>query len=171
MDLDSWFHLRHGQSEANVLGLMCGRQCDSPLTETGRDQARAAAAILARTVAIHSICASPLHRAQETARIIASILSLPVSTIDELAEWDIGSWDHQPFIKVREEFLGSAEPPGGETRAAFARRVAIALDGCAAVQQPVLVVSHGGVWMAVQRLLGLDPVRTENAVPYRLRRD
>jgi len=27
--LDTFFYLQHGQSEANLHGLMCGRNCDS----------------------------------------------------------------------------------------------------------------------------------------------
>jgi broad specificity phosphatase PhoE len=54
-----------------------------------------AAEILKRSSVIGSVCASPQHRAQETAQIVTAILSVPITTIDELAEWDIGSWDHQ----------------------------------------------------------------------------
>ena len=158
MNADNFFYLRHGQSEANARGLMCGRNCDSRLTETGREQARVAGNILNRSAVVRSICASPLDRTQETARIVATILCIPITTMDELAEWDVGSWDHQPFVNVREEFLGTAEPPGGETRSAFARRVDVALSRCAALPQPVLFVSHGGVWIAVQKLLELLPL-------------
>jgi 2,3-bisphosphoglycerate-dependent phosphoglycerate mutase len=89
--LDTFFYLRHGQSEANLHGLMCGRNCDFRLTELGRGEARLAARILSRTSVVASICASPQHRAQETAQIVNTALSVPLVTIDELAEWDVGS--------------------------------------------------------------------------------
>jgi broad specificity phosphatase PhoE len=168
MDLGTFFYLRHGQSEANVAGVMCGRKCESRLTDVGREQARLAAEILKRSSVIGSVCASPQHRAQETAQIVTAFLSVPITTIDELAEWDIGSWDHQPFSSVREEFLSTADPPGGESRHTFAVRVKKALHRCAAAKQPALIVSHGGVWMAVQQVLGLEPTRSENATPYKL---
>lgn len=167
---DTFLYLRHGQSEANLRGLMCGRHCDSRLTELGREQARLAAIILGRTCLVGSICVSPQDRAQETARIVNAVLSVPIVTMDELAEWDVGSWDHQPFASVRDEFLSSANPPGGETRPALVQRVESALHRCMDVTQPTLVVSHGGVWMAVQQILGLEPGRSENAIPYRLER-
>jgi broad specificity phosphatase PhoE len=170
LDLDNFFYLRHGQSEANLRGLMCGRQCDSRLTVLGREQARLAAEILKQTSVVRSICASPQHRAQETAQIVNAFLSVPIITIDELAEWDIGSWDHQPFSRLRDEFLTTADPPGGETRPAFALRVKTALDRCTVVEQPAPIVSHGSVWMATQRILGLEPIRSENAIPYKLQR-
>lgn len=170
MDFDSFLYLRHGQSEANLRGLMCGRHCDSRLTELGREQAQLAAGILRRTSLVGSICVSPQQGAQETAQIVNAVLSVSIVTIEELAEWDVGSWDRQPFASVRDEFLSSADPPGGETRPALVLRVKAALDRCAAVSQPALIVSHGGVWMAVQQILGLDANRSENAVPYKLQR-
>jgi broad specificity phosphatase PhoE len=168
MELGTFFYLRHGQSEANLHGLMCGRNCDSRLTEVGREEARLAARILSRTSVVASICASPQHRAQETAQIVNTAVSVPLVTIDELAEWDVGSWDHRPFITVRDEFLSTVDPPGGETRSEFAIRVKAALCRCAAANQPALIVSHGGVWMSVQQILGLEPNRSENAIPYKM---
>jgi broad specificity phosphatase PhoE len=170
MNLETFFYLRHGQSAANLAGLMCGRNCESPLTDLGREQAHLAALMLGRVSVIKSICASPQHRAQETAQIVTTVLSVPIITIDELAEWDVGSWDHQPFASVREEFLGNVDPPGGETRPALVQRVKAALNRCAEVSQPTLMVSHGGVWMAVQQILELQATRSENAIPYELRR-
>jgi broad specificity phosphatase PhoE len=170
MNLETFFYLRHGQSAANLAGLMCGRNCESPLTDLGREQAHLAALMLGRVSVIKSICASPQHRAQETAQIATTVLSVPIITIDELAEWDVGSWDHQPFASVREEFLGNVDPPGGETRLALVQRVKAALNRCAEVSQPTLIVSHGGVWMAVQQILELQATRSENAIPYELRR-
>lgn len=170
MDLGTFFYLRHGQSEANVAGIMCGRKCESRLTNVGREQARLAAEILKRTSVVGSVCASPQHRAQETAQIVAAILSVPIITIEELSEWDIGSWDHQPFSSVREDFLSTAEPPGGESRHAFAVRVKRALHRCVTANQPALIISHGGVWMSVQQILGLESSRSENAIPYKVQR-
>jgi broad specificity phosphatase PhoE len=170
VDFDSFLYLRHGQSEANLRGLMCGRHCDSRLTELGREQAQVAAGILRRTSLVGSICVSPQQRAQETAQIVNAVLSVPIVTIEELAEWDVGSWDRQPFASVRDEFLSSADPPGGETRPALVLRVKAALDRCAVVSQPALIVSHGGVWMAVQQILRLDANRSENAIPYKVQR-
>ena len=170
MNLENFFYLRHGQSVANLGGLMCGRNCESSLTDLGREQARLAARILGQVSVIKTICASPQHRAQETAQIVTAVLPAPIITIDELAEWDVGSWDHQPFASVRDQFLSNADPPGGETRPALVQRVKAALNHCAEVSQSTLVVSHGGVWMAVQQILGLEPSRSENAIPYKLQR-
>jgi hypothetical protein len=50
MNLENFFYLRHGQSEANLAGLMCGRNCDSPLTSLGREQAQLAAETASESV-------------------------------------------------------------------------------------------------------------------------
>ena len=168
VDLKDFLYLRHGQSEANLRGLMCGRHCDSRLTQLGREHARLAGEVVSRSSNIRSICASPQSRAQETAQIVNAVLSVPIITVDDLAEWDVGFWDHQPFNSVRDEFLNNVDPPGGETRSALALRVKAALNRCADEMPPTLIVSHGGVWMAVQQILGLEPSRSENAIPYKL---
>ena len=107
---DFWF-LRHGESAGNQAGAMMGRQ-DSPLTETGRRQARAAAAWLrgrlpvpgdavpssepqaARSVArppFARVFTSPLSRTRDTAAIVARELGgVPVEVWEELNELDIG---------------------------------------------------------------------------------
>lgn len=85
-ELEDFLYLRNGQSEANLRGLMCGRHCDSRLTDLGREQARLAAEILRRTCLVSSICVSPQDRAQETARVVNEVLSVPIITINELAE-------------------------------------------------------------------------------------
>ncbi len=97
-----WF-LRHGKSEANDSGAMQGRQ-DSPLSEAGRRQARAAARWLAETPLAQTpgeeasrrppfqrILSSPLSRARATADILAAELGgPPVEVREELQELDIG---------------------------------------------------------------------------------
>lgn len=66
--------VRHGQTEFNVAHLVQGR-CDSPLTDKGREQARAAAAWLRdHGAAPDTIVSSPLGRAVGTARILAEAL-------------------------------------------------------------------------------------------------
>ncbi|WP_067164740.1 histidine phosphatase family protein [Microbacterium sp. TNHR37B] len=66
--------VRHGETEWNALGLIQGHT-DNPLNERGRSQAAAAGRELAgREYA--AVVTSPLARASETARIIASALNV-----------------------------------------------------------------------------------------------
>ena len=75
--------VRHGETTWNRVGRQQGHD-DSPLTETGIEQARAAGRVLQRAIPdIHSICieTSPLGRARQTALILSEILGLDPSAI------------------------------------------------------------------------------------------
>ena len=82
--------IRHGESVGNLEGRMQG-QFDSPLTERGRDQARALRARLQgdgwKPAVIYS---SDLCRAAETAAMLADGLDTPVTLDARLREYDIG---------------------------------------------------------------------------------
>lgn len=81
--------VRHGETAWNAAERLQGTS-DIPLNENGRRQARATAAILARS---HwdVIVSSPLQRAAETAEIIAEAVALPVTEhLDSLLERGYG---------------------------------------------------------------------------------
>ena len=163
------YFIRHGETDANYQGLMCGGKWDLQLNETGRAQAREAAQkIFSLVPDLKSVCSSPLLRARETAMIIARNFDLEPVIIDELAEWDIGSWDRVSFESVKEAFLGDSEPEGGETRAQLKLRIRAAYDRCQQIEAPLLIVSHGAVWLALQSLLEMPPLKVANAVPYEI---
>ncbi|MBW6473760.1 MAG: histidine phosphatase family protein, partial [Anaerolineaceae bacterium] len=89
--------LRHGRSRADDEGVHEGRY-DSPLTEVGRDQVhRRAQDFLQRGFQFDLIIASTLQRANETARIIASSLGVPVEDDPDWMEWDNGPLAGLPF--------------------------------------------------------------------------
>lgn len=93
------YFVRHGESEANVHRVFAG-QMDAPLTEKGRQEAKAAGEA-ARERHFDLIVSSPLIRAFETAKIIASEIGYPAENIvvnDIFKEHYIGdlagkSWD------------------------------------------------------------------------------
>lgn len=85
--------IRHGQSTANLEGLLAGR-LDTPLTDVGRDQARALEPSL-RDVDV--VITSPLSRARDTAA-----LALPhvAATVDDaFIELDHGTEEGRPFAE------------------------------------------------------------------------
>ena len=83
------YFVRHGQSEANVRGIISNRDLPHALTELGRQQAERLADRLmdVRAVAIYS---SPILRAAETAQIVAQAKNLPVEITNALREPDCG---------------------------------------------------------------------------------
>ena len=92
--------LRHGESEGNILNLFIG-QDDHPLTPNGRLQAQALAEFWTQEGRVFdAVIASPLARAQETARIVATVLGLPVETDPLLMEQDYGEWNKRTIPDV-----------------------------------------------------------------------
>ena len=91
-DIPALLILRHGETEWNRAGRMQGA-LDSPLTETGRAQARRQGVIL-RAFGIEGWrwVASPQGRAAQTAAIAAQGLDLEIATDDRLKEIGIGDW-------------------------------------------------------------------------------
>ncbi len=146
--------VRHGETAANVEGLWQGRQGDDPLNGRGRAQSLAAAEALAGSGA-SALYASDLQRAQETARIIAERLSLPVQTHPGLREYDFGDMEGATNSEGLAQWRTlvdqwrtdpSAKPRGGESASEFTQRVGAALHEIIG-QHPserVIVVAHGG---------------------------
>jgi probable phosphoglycerate mutase len=148
--------LRHGRTTA-AQGTLVGSRIDPGLSEPGRQQAHAAAALF-RERPLAAVVCSPLLRARETAAI-----AVPQATSDidgRLQELDWGEITGLTFPQVEQRFPevagawlrdGWPAPPGGEHPRALWRRTATAVldlhlthpDG------DVLVVCHGGVIRAI----------------------
>lgn len=134
--------VRHGQTAANVAGLLLGR-ADPPLTERGQRQARAIAAALP---APSLLVSSPLRRAQDT----AAAFGLPVQVDERWIEMDYGDVDGQLVDSVTAEVWSQWRadpmfvPAGGESVAAVGERVRSACADLvdAADQGDVVVISH-----------------------------
>ena len=114
---------RHGETEWNRLNKVCGRT-DSPLTDKGLQQAQLLAERL-DSCSIDVIIASPLSRAQETARVVAERKHLPVLTDERLIEQDYGVYegvqrDDGDFLNNKRMF--AYRYPGGESMMDIARR-------------------------------------------------
>jgi probable phosphoglycerate mutase len=162
--------VRHGQSEWNASGRWQG-QADPPLSELGRQQARAASRSLG---ALDAIYASDLQRAAETAAIISGELGVgPVILDPDLRERDAGEWSGLTREEIHERYPGylpddrhrafapdsTAEPqrpPGWEPDQPLLRRVlgALARIHDAVRDGDVLAVAHGGVIYVLEGHLG-----------------
>ncbi|WP_367132058.1 bifunctional RNase H/acid phosphatase [Saccharothrix sp. HUAS TT1] len=144
--------LRHGQTELSVARRYSGRG-NPPLTEVGRGQVEAAARRLAKVEGLTAVVASPLARAQETARAVAAATGVDLTSDDDLVETDFGGWEGLTFTEAAERdpdahrrWLGdpSVPTPGGESfdqvhhRVRRARNAIVARHGGA----NVVVVSH-----------------------------
>ena len=129
--------VRHGETTWNRVGRQQGHN-DSPLTELGIEQARAAGRKLQRLIPdIHNVCieTSPLGRARQTAIILSEVLGLDPNEIlvaPLLIEHHLGNWQgltHSEIdardpgaLQAREEHKWDYVVPGGESYALVADR-------------------------------------------------
>ena len=151
---------RHGQTAWNVERRFQGKT-DIPLDETGVQQAERAARLLA-ALRPTAILASPLQRAAHTAQALAAITGLPVRHDRDLVERDGGQWEGLTAEEIRERYPAEHavwQPPGGETSAQVAKRVATALDRALDDLPPdglLVVASHGAALrLGMSELLGI----------------
>lgn len=149
--------VRHGQTDWNLDRRIQG-STDIPLNDTGRTDARTAAAALAG-VDYDAVYASPLVRAHETARIIADELGLPAPlTTRGMREREFGEGEG---LKV-EEYLDrwgdwTTPVPGAESLEQVRERALDSLERIARASrrrsapraESIIVVSHGGVLRAL----------------------
>jgi broad specificity phosphatase PhoE len=139
--------------------VLSGRMADVPLSEAGHAQAARLAEALADR-GVTTVQASPLTRAQETARAIAG--GLPVETVDALGEIDFGAWTGRSFADLHgnpewdrwNRERATARPPGGESMAEAQARLVAHL---ATAQGTTVMVTHADmIRTAVCYVLGLD---------------
>ena len=159
--------VRHGATSANLAGLRCGGDLDLPLTATGREQATAAARVIARLdPPVGLILCSHLLRTRETAAIIASALpGVPIVIDPAFAERSLGDWNLRPIDETQASLDAGCTPPGGESGAAFSARVTAALQRLRPrlADRPLLVGSKG-VARVMAELAGLHRPDLGNGV-------
>ncbi len=145
--------VRHGETEWNQQRKLQGH-LDSPLTDSGINQARLLALQLANQN-INSIFTSPLKRASDTALIINQSLNKSISTDERLKERHFGDWQEKYFDELTHlpdfEFIFQKSehhaPPNGESGIICANRMEQALIDIAKqhLGKNILIVSHGDI--------------------------
>lgn len=153
--------VRHGETDWNREARLQGQR-DTPLNALGRAQAAAAAGRVAALVpdpARLDYVASPLARTRDTMEILRAGLGLAPDAyrVDErLRELSFGQWEGSTWREIRardpqralarERDRWNAVPPGGESYAMLAVRLAPFLSG---LTRDALIVTHGGVARAM----------------------
>ena len=145
--------VRHGQTDWNQEGIFRGR-IDVKLNASGIEEAKIIGKKLSR-VDPEAIYASPLSRALETARYIASFHDTQVKVFDEFIDIDFGAWQglsreeaKKRYLEIFAKWEKSPERvriPGAETLAGVKKRVLKGLDLALAEHHDgkVVIVSHG----------------------------
>ena len=157
--------VRHGETDANLNGILQGGNSDIPLNSVGREQARVAAGYLRGAVFDAAFC-SDLSRAVETAReILALHPGVALHPAPQLREWDCGEMAGLSWAEIKRRFPeesraffienSTAAMPGGESRGEFQRRVDDFLRRLVREYpgKKILLVSHGGVLQRIFRFV------------------
>lgn len=168
--------LRHGESVGNAESRWQG-QADFPLTDKGREQARALATRWMREkLQFDYVISSPLSRARETAEIIASEMNLKVEHDPLWLERDNGEFSGLTAQEVRQnfvhpEFHSPYDPVGsdGEGDWELFLRAGQALHSLLK-RDPAryLIVSHGGLLnQFMHAVVGVAPQANNSGTRFR----
>lgn len=170
--------IRHGATAANLArpARLQGCRHDPPLAPLGVRQAEATRDFLAIRPIDHCY-SSPLHRALQTAAIVAAPHGLTPIPLPALTECDVGRWEGLDWATVRtldpdgyDRFHANPAAfgyPDGETFADVSQRVNATIEDLLQrhAGQSILVVAHhivNRIYLA--SLLGLGPERAKQVV-------
>lgn len=153
------FLIRHGEIEPNAMGKLIGHT-DAALSERGVEQARRLAEKLAH-VRLDAVYSSDLRRAYRTAEIIAEHNRVRAQPSAAWREINMGMWEGRTLSGLNDEAPekvssllsdpASFEYPGGESFAAFTKRIYEALEQLLQIHPSgeIALVVHGGVCRAI----------------------
>lgn len=161
--------VRHGQTSANVAGLLDTAHPGADLTDVGREQAAALPAVL-DGAPIDALYASTLVRTQQTAEPLATTHGLEVQVRPGLREISAGDLEMLGDAESVERYLSTAIAwvagdldamlPGGEAAAdVLARFDDVVAEAAGSGAETVVMVSHGTVirsWAAVRAGMPAD---------------
>lgn len=158
--MTTFYICRHGQTENNLHQRFSG-WIDAPLTAQGEQDARSAAAKLAKVPGLHLdfVLSSDLGRAFISAYIVVRQLglTLEIERRPELREVNYGELANQPYAIYPP--LTPAEnttftPPGGESLALMQRRVVTFVRQFAAAHPDTtaFIMGHDGTINAIRAL-------------------
>ncbi|MFN8389926.1 MAG: histidine phosphatase family protein [Bdellovibrionota bacterium] len=151
--------VRHGETDANVNGVLQGHQ-DNPLNHRGRIQAKRVAHRLADEP-MDALYSSDLLRAIETARAISSAVGVDLETSHELRERSYGEFEGRPVHEYRSALAASGlqreefVPLGGESVVQVEARVSKFLSDLREqfAMKTVTLVAHSGTNRALLKIL------------------
>ncbi len=163
------FFARHGETEWNSFRRVQG-STDTHLNANGIHQAERLAESL-RDKEITQIFTAKMHRARETAQIVAQHLHVPLTECDGLQELNLGDWEGCTWPEIeRRDSKTFAEwsrnkrfvrPPNGETYDELLNRFThIVLQIVRNARGNVLIVTHSACMLAFQAELKRTPLES-----------
>lgn len=150
------YFIRHGESQGNASGIVCGWQ-DCPLTQKGRRQAKNAGKDLQRMqIKIDHLVASPLGRAKETAELVAEAIDFPAEKISfnlDARERHQGKYEGGPKPPLWEAIEDGTAERDIEPFAEFTDRCRRLLADLRKREGVVLLVAHNGTGRVLRQLI------------------
>lgn len=164
--------IRHGATDANILGQYIGCKTDLPLSPEGLNELRLLKENL-EYPEIDILYSSPMLRCRQTGAVLYP--EKEIISVENLKEYDFGSFEGKTAAELenRPEFLEWASgkltaPPEGEENSDFIKRLCIGLnqivlDMLEKGKTTAGVIMHGG---AVMMLLGATAVPRHRPVEW-----
>jgi alpha-ribazole phosphatase len=146
-DFPPFYLMRHGESQANVAGIVAGRT-QTDLTPNGIVQARAAGEFV-RTLPLTKAYCSPLNRTRQT--LTEMQLAFEVEMDERLMETDFGDYDGKPFEHWKKSGISVAllyanpeqKIAGGESFGDVVRRGLSFISERQKERDAIFCVTHG----------------------------
>lgn len=161
--------IRHGESEADLLGVHEGR-ADFDLTERGHQQAASMAGFVKENFEISAIYCSPLKRAYQTAAHLSQEVGIPPIVEEKLMEFNNGRIAGLPKAAAQERYPFVRDLPvhaavyGQESALEFRFRADYMLSKIVSETAPdaaAAVITHGGMINQLYRSFLRLPVDSE----------
>lgn len=127
--------VRHGESEANVRGILSHSYDAYPLTELGRKEVLQVAVEFSGAI-VDELYSSPVLRARQTAEIISSVIHHEVQVDERIRESSMGIHNNMPYFEVPK---GGREQIGLESWLSIEKRMRDFADDA---EGKIIVVSH-----------------------------
>jgi broad specificity phosphatase PhoE len=157
--------MRHSLTVANERGILMGSKFNSPISEKGKELARAKALLLKKEGLIpEKVYVSKLLRTKQTAEIILEELRLDIEIVEleGLNERDFGKYDGKPIQELRDGFNKfGPNPYTVEVVDHFVNRVVTCLQQIKSeTKQSNLIVTHSNS-LNVMRASLFDPKKLQ----------
>ena len=169
--------IRHGFSCGNKEKKFSG-QLDVSLDEIGYLQAEEISQYVINNFKVDTIYSSDLSRACDTVTPLAKALNLPVHTLKELREVDVGEWQGMLIEEVKEKYPesfnlykakpGVAQFDGGESYKLMLDRVNPAIEKIVKENdgKTVVIGTHGGVIRVLRSAWQNIPLENIETIPH-----
>ena len=147
--------VRHGHTKPTEEGLLY-TDPNAPLTAKGEKQAAKIATWMSKQN-VDILLSSPSKRVLATAEIAGAKLSMQPLIVDDLNEWNVGTWDGKSYWDIKKNEPAAyarwshdpihIAPPSGESIAGLCQRVKDQIREVIAAHQgkSICLVTHAGV--------------------------